>query len=64
MNRSKKIFLFVSVFFTAVVAAFSLHMCSQTTPPWERKKDALKKYKVKQFEITKKRTFDSTKTTP
>jgi hypothetical protein len=53
MNRSKKIFLYVSILFTLCVIAFALHMCSQTTPPWERKKDTLKKYKVKEFKITK-----------
>jgi hypothetical protein len=55
MTLSKKIFLIVAVLFTAVVIAFSLDMCSRTTPPWEKKKDSLKKYKVKQLEITKKK---------
>jgi hypothetical protein len=53
MNRSKKIFFYVAIFFTLCVMAFALHMCSQTTPPWEKKKDSLKKYKVKEFKITK-----------
>jgi hypothetical protein len=60
MNRSKKIFLIVAVLFTLVVIAFALDMCSRTTPPWEKKKDSLKKYKVKQFEITKKKTSHTT----
>ena len=55
MNRSKKIFLCVAVLFTLVVMAFSLHMCSQTTPPWEKKKESLKKYRIKEFKITKGR---------
>ena len=55
MNRQKKIFAVVAVLFTLVVIAFALDMCSRTTPPWERKKDALKKYKIKPFEITKKK---------
>jgi|GEM_PF-6826564 len=64
MNRSKKIFLFVSILFTAVVAAFSLHMCSQTTPPWKRKKETLSKYKVKEFQITKKKPVPTNATKP
>jgi len=55
MTRSKKIFVIVAVLFTLVVIAFSLDMCSRTTPPWEKKKDSLKKYKVKQYQITKKK---------
>ncbi len=55
MNHSKKIFIGVALLFTGIVIAFSLHMCSQTTPPWERKKESLKKYKVKEFQITKKK---------
>ncbi|HSZ72612.1 MAG TPA: hypothetical protein VK750_08035 [Cytophagaceae bacterium] len=56
MNRQKKIFAIVAVLFTLTVIAFALDMCSRTTPPWERKKDSLKKYKIKQFEITKKKS--------
>jgi len=55
MNRSKKIFAIVAILFTLVVIAFAVDMCSRTTPPWEKKKDSLKKYKVKQYEITKKK---------
>ncbi|MDB5257680.1 MAG: hypothetical protein JWM14_2375 [Chitinophagaceae bacterium] len=55
MNRSKKIFVIVAVLFTLVVIAFALDMCSRTTPPWEKKTDSLKKYKVKQYQITKKK---------
>jgi hypothetical protein len=64
MNRSKKIFVSVALLFTVVVIAFSLHMCSQTTPPWERKKESLKKYKVQEFKITKKKLPVTKDTTP
>jgi hypothetical protein len=60
MTRSKKIFLIVAVLFTLVVIAFALDMCSRTSPPWEKKKDSIKKYKVKLFEITKKKSSHTT----
>jgi hypothetical protein len=55
MNRSKKIFVIVAVLFTLVVIAFALDMCSRTSPPWEKRKDSLKKYELKQHQITKKK---------
>lgn len=64
MKRSKKIFVLVAVLFTLVVIAFALDMCSRTTPPWEKQKDSLKKYKVKQFQITKKKPSPSTTLKP
>jgi hypothetical protein len=47
MKRSKLIFLLVALAFVLVMIGITVHMASQTTPPWEKKKEILEKYKVK-----------------
>jgi hypothetical protein len=47
MKTSKTIFIILAVLFTLGMIYAAFNMGSQTTPPWERKKEILEKYKVK-----------------
>ena len=47
-NRKK--FIIVFFLFLAIVIGFVIHMASQTTPPWEKRKDSFNKYKIDRFE--------------
>lgn len=47
MKKSKIIFLLVAAVFTLAMIYLAYNMASQTTPPWEKKKQILEKYKVK-----------------
>ena len=47
MKKSKVIFLIIVVTFILSMIAIVVHMNSQTTAPWEKKKELLDKYKVK-----------------
>ncbi|HEY8400702.1 MAG TPA: hypothetical protein VIK89_05535 [Cytophagaceae bacterium] len=47
MKTSKKIFLIVGILFILLMIFLAYDMGSRTTPPWEKKKEILNKYKVK-----------------
>ncbi|MBX9853455.1 MAG: hypothetical protein K2X86_17050 [Cytophagaceae bacterium] len=47
MKKSKLVFLIIVVVFILTMIGIVVHMNSQTTAPWEKKKELLDKYKVK-----------------
>ena len=45
MNRNRRIFIVVFVFFTAIVALLAIDMASRTTAPWNKKKQAVRAFR-------------------
>ncbi|AQG82328.1 hypothetical protein [Spirosoma montaniterrae] len=45
MNRNRRIFIAVFVLFTALVILVTIDMASQTTAPWNKRKQAERAFK-------------------
>ncbi|MDF7818451.1 hypothetical protein P1X15_12625 [Runella sp. MFBS21] len=46
MNRNRKIFLFGSLIFVAIVVFVAIDMASRTTAPWNKKKQIIRAFEV------------------
>ncbi|MCU0429770.1 MAG: hypothetical protein MUF42_07325 [Cytophagaceae bacterium] len=56
MSRNAKIVMVTGALFVLVVIAFTIHMAYQTSPPWEKRKQTIYKYRL---DHTTKRLKDS-----
>lgn len=46
MNRNRKIFIFASMIFVAIVAFIAIDMACRTTAPWNKKKQIVRAFDV------------------
>lgn len=46
MNRNRKIFIFASMIFVAIVAFIAIDMARRTTAPWNKKKQIVRAFDV------------------
>ncbi len=46
MNRNRKIFIFASIIFVAIVAFIAIDMARRTTAPWNKKKQIVRAFDV------------------
>jgi hypothetical protein len=49
MSKNRKIFYIVFLVFLLGVILVTIDMARRTTPPWERQKDNINKYKIDHF---------------
>ncbi len=49
MPRNRKIFYIAFSIFVLIAVLIAIDMASRTTPPWERRKDNIKKYDIDHF---------------
>jgi len=45
--NNQKVFRIIFILFTTMMVGFGIYFMMKTTPPWEKRSETIKKYKVK-----------------